>query len=184
MAAELERLRAELAQARRLARLDPLTLVWNRRGIVELLYREFRRARRERGRVAVLFVDLDRFKRLNDRGSHTAGDAVLCEVVARMQAVVRSYDPVGRYGGDEFMVIIAGSGAKRGATRSAEAIIACIRDRPIATSCGLVRVTASIGVAVAPAGARDPERLIADADRAMYAAKSAGGDAVRCGLPS
>ena len=184
MVAELERLRTELAEARRLARLDPLTQAWNRRAIVELLQRELERARREPGRVAVLFVDLDRFKSINDSDGHSAGDAVLCEAAARMRAVVRPYDPVGRYGGDEFVVIIAGTGAERGAARAAAAIGAGLRDRPVATGAGAVRVTASIGVAVAPAGARDPERLIADADRAMYAAKRAGGDAVRDDSPS
>ena len=184
MAAELERLRAELAEARRLARLDPLTQAWNRRAIVELLHRELERALRERGRVAVLFVDLDRFKRINDRHGHAAGDAVLCEAAARMRAVVRPYDAVGRYGGDEFVVIVAGAGAERGAPRAASGIADSLRGRPIATAAGAVRVTASIGLAVAPAGSRDPERLIADADRAMYAAKRAGGDAIRDDSPS
>ena len=184
MAGELERLRAELAEARRLARLDPLTQAWNRRAIVELLQRELERARRERGRVAVLFIDLDRFKGINDRHGHAAGDAVLCEAAVRMRAVVRPYDPVGRYGGDEFVVIIAGTGAERGAARAAAAIAAGLRGRPVATPAGEVKVTASIGVAVASTGARDPERLIADADRAMYAAKRAGGDAVRDDPPS
>jgi diguanylate cyclase (GGDEF)-like protein len=179
VAGELERLRAELVEARRLARVDPLTRAWNRRAIVELLHGELARARRERGRVAVLFVDLDRFKVVNDRHGHAAGDAVLCEAAARMRAVVRPYDPVGRYGGDEFVVIIAGTGAGRGAARAAAAVASGLRDRPVATPAGEVRVTASIGVAVAPAGARDPDRLIADADRAMYAAKRAGGDSVR-----
>ena len=184
MAAVLERLRAELAEARRLARLDPLTQAWNRRAIVELLHRELERARRERGRVAVLFVDLDRFKRINDRHGHAAGDAVLYEAAARMRAVVRPYDAVGRYGGDEFVVIVAGMGAEKGAPRAAAAIADSLRGRPIATPAGAVRVTASIGLAVAPAGSRDPERLIADADRAMYAAKRAGGDAIRDDSPS
>lgn len=184
MAGELERLRAELAEARRLARLDPLTRAWNRRAIVELLQRELERARRERGRVAVLFIDLDRFKAINDRHGHAAGDAVLCEAAVRMRAVVRPYDPVGRYGGDEFVVIIAGTGAERGAARAAAAIAAGLRGRPVAAPAGEVKVTASIGVAVAPVGARDPERLIADADRAMYAAKRAGGDTVRDDAPS
>ncbi|MCY4373402.1 MAG: GGDEF domain-containing protein [Spirochaetaceae bacterium] len=184
MAGELERLRAELAEARLLARLDPLTRAWNRRAIVELLERELERARRERGRVAVLFIDLDRFKRINDRHGHAAGDAVLCEAAARMRAVVRPYDAVGRYGGDEFVVIIAGTGAGRGAARAAAAVASGLRERPVATPAGEVRVTASIGVAVASAGARDPDRLIADADRAMYAAKRAGGDAVCDDPPS
>ncbi len=184
MTVELERLRAELAEARRLARLDPLTQAWNRRAIVELLHRELERARRERGRVGVLFIDLDGFKRINDTHGHAAGDAVLCEAAARMRAVVRPYDPVGRYGGDEFVVIIAGASAERGALRAAAAIAGTLRSTPIATPAGPVGVTASIGVAVAPAGARDQERLIADADRAMYAAKRAGGDAVRGNPPS
>ena len=177
-AAELERLRAELASARRLARLDPLTQSWNRRAIVELLNRELHRARRERTRVGVLFIDLDRFKRINDDHGHAAGDAVLCEATARMRAVVRPYDHVGRYGGDEFVVIVAGTGAERGAPRAAEGIVATLRSSPVLTPAGALPVTASIGVAVAAAGADDPARVIADADRAMYAAKRAGGDSV------
>lgn len=173
----VERLRAELAEARRLARIDPLTRTWNRRAIVELLHRELECARREGGRVGVLFIDLDRFKRINDTCGHAAGDAVLREAAERIRAVVRPDDPVGRYGGDEFVVIVAGAGVERGAVRAAAAIAAGLR-RPAARSAGEVRVTASIGVAVAPPGARDPERLIAAADRAMYAAKQAGGDAV------
>ena len=182
MDAELERLRMELAQERRLARLDPLTQLWNRRGILELLYREFDRARREHSRVAVLFVDLDEFKGINDSVSHAAGDEVLCEIAARMRSVVRIYDSVGRYGGDEFVVIIAGTGADRGASCVSAEITAKIRGQPIATTCGTVRVTASVGIAVAPAGAREPDRLIADADQAMYTAKVAGGDTVRSSL--
>lgn len=174
----VERLRAELAEARRLARTDPLTRAWNRRAIVELLHRELECARREGGRVGVLFIDLDRFKRINDTCGHAAGDAVLREAAERIRAVVRPDDPVGRYGGDEFVVIVAGAGVERGAVRAAAAIAAGLRRRPAAASAGEVRVTASIGVAVAPPGARDPERLIAAADRAMYAAKQAGGDAV------
>ena len=184
MAGELERLRAELAEARRLARLDPLTRAWNRRAVVELLHGELERARRERSRVAVLFIDLDRVKRINDRHGHAAGDAVLCEAAGRMRAVVRPYDAVCRYGGDEFVVIVAGTGAERGAARAAAAIAAGLRDRPVATPAGEVQVTASIGVAVAPVGAHDPERLIADADRAMYAAKRDGGNTVRDDAPS
>lgn len=176
----VERLRAELTEARRLARTDPLTRAWNRRAIVELLRRELERARREGGRVGVLFIDLDRFKRINDTCGHAAGDAVLREAAERIRAVVRPDDPVGRYGGDEFVVIVAGAGVERGAVRAAAAIAAGLRRRPVAKSVGEgeVRVTASIGVAVASPGARDPERLIAAADRAMYAAKHAGGDAV------
>lgn len=176
----VERLRAELTEARRLARTDPLTRAWNRRAIVELLRRELERARREGGRVGVLFIDLDRFKRINDTCGHAAGDAVLREAAERIRAVVRPDDPVGRYGGDEFVVIVAGAGVERNAVRAAAAIAAGLRRRPVAKSAGEgeVRVTASIGVAVAPPGARDPERLIAAADRAMYAAKHAGGDAV------
>ncbi len=176
----VERLRAELTEARRLARTDPLTRAWNRRAIVELLRRELERTRREGGRVGVLFIDLDRFKRINDTCGHAAGDAVLREAAERIRAVVRPDDPVGRYGGDEFVVIVAGAGVERGAVRAAAAIAAGLRRRPVAKSVGEgeVRVTASIGVAVAPPGARDPERLIAAADRAMYAAKHAGGDAV------
>ena len=124
---QVERLRAELAEARRQARTDPLTEAWNRRAIIELLYRELERARREGGRVGVLFVDLDRFKRINDSRGHAAGDAVLREAAARMRAAVRPYDPVGRYGGDEFVVIVAGAGAERGAERAATAIAAGLR---------------------------------------------------------
>ena len=81
-------------------------------------------------------------------------------------------------------MIVPGAGAEKGAPRAAAAIADSLRGRPIVTPAGAVRVTASIGLAVAPAGSRDPERLIADADRAMYAAKRAGGDAIRDDSPS
>lgn len=176
--AEVERLRAELAVAQRLAQVDSLTQVWNRRAIVDLLRREIDRSRRERMRVGVVFVDLDNFKSINDVHGHAAGDVVLCEAVARMCTVVRPYDHIGRWGGDELVVIVVGSGAESGALRVARQISEALRSHPVTTAAGAVSVTASIGVVVGGRDASNVERLIADADRAMYKAKRAGGDGV------
>ena len=175
---EVDQLRAELAAAQRLSQIDPLIQVWNRRAVIDILRRELDRAQRERTRIGVLFVDVDHFKQTNDIYGHAVGDIVLCEVAARMRAVIRPYDHIGRYGGDELVVIVAGNGAERGATRTAERISSAMKSGPVTIEAGAVAVTVSIGVAVADIEADDAEGLIVKADRAMYEAKRSGGDCV------
>jgi two-component system cell cycle response regulator len=103
-------LQAELIEAREALRIqathDPLTNIWNRRAIIETLSNELARAGREGVPVAVVLADLDYFKRINDTYGHVAGDAVLCEATNRMRASLRTYDTIGRYGGEEFLIIL------------------------------------------------------------------------------
>lgn len=177
-ATKVEQLRAELAEAQRLAQIDPLIQIWNRRAVIDILRRELYRGQRERTRIGVLFVDVDHFKQTNDVYGHAVGDTVLCEVAVRIRATIRPYDHVGRYGGDELLVIVAGNGAEHGAIRTAERISSAMKSRTVMTEAGAVAVTVSIGVAVADIDANDAEGLIVEADRAMYDAKRSGGDCV------
>jgi two-component system cell cycle response regulator len=105
-------LQAQLIAAREaqrhLAMHDPLTGLWNRAAILDILDRDLARFRREGRPVAVLMADIDHFKLINDTYGHLAGDAVLRETVARLQAVIRPYDSVGRYGGEEFLFVLSG----------------------------------------------------------------------------
>src|SRR6201998_2136983 len=108
---------------------DSLTALWNRGVIVELLKRELVRSRREGKGAAILLGDLDHFKRVNDEFGHLAGDDVLRETARRLVASVRSYDFVGRYGGEEFLITLANCDPMHGANR-AEAISRAIAERP------------------------------------------------------
>jgi two-component system cell cycle response regulator len=132
---------------------------------------EIVRHQRESRPLSLLMVDLDRFKLVNDTYGHLAGDAVLCEAAARMSAVARCYDGLGRYGGEEFLVVLPGcdlAAALAQAERLREAICAT----PVALPNGGLPVTCSIGVACAE-GAR-AETLIRYADEALYQAKAQG----------
>lgn len=153
---------------------DPLTGVWNRRAILEILQAEMARARRASTPLAVVMIDLDHFKRVNDTYGHLTGDDVLREAVQRMAASVRTYDSVGRYGGEEFLIILPGC-SMNAAPKQAERLRVSIGAQPIQTREGGIAVTVSVGIAV---GARLPQAngdsLLAAADSAMYAAKAAG----------
>jgi diguanylate cyclase (GGDEF)-like protein len=156
-----------------LALRDPLTGLPNRSGLEGLLAGALARARRHRRRVAVLFIDLDRFKAINDHFGHAAGDRVLREVSARLRACLRESDVVARIGGDEFLAVIE----ELESPREAEIVVQKIRleiGQPISIGAATVRCTASLGVAFGPNGRRtDPESLIAEADAAMYRTKTA-----------
>ena len=105
-------LQAELLSAREALReqatKDSLTHLWNRSSIFDILCRELARGQRERNPVGVVMVDLDHFKSINDNYGHFAGDAVLCEAARRMQNAIRQYDSIGRYGGEEFLILLSG----------------------------------------------------------------------------
>lgn len=167
----------ELDEARRSALIDGLTDAWNRRAMDEILEREFARARREGSPLTVAMIDVDHFKRVNDLHGHPAGDAVIRGVAARLRGAVRVHDAVGRYGGEEFMVVLGKAGPQEAAIVG-ERIRAEIARTPISD----ISVTASIGIAsLDPA---DPEAvtsaLVAAADRALYRAKHGGRNRV-CG---
>ncbi|GLY18306.1 hypothetical protein Kisp01_53200 [Kineosporia sp. NBRC 101677] len=167
---------------------DPLTDLPNRAYIRELLGALMHRARRGGEEVAVLFVDLDFFKRVNDRLGHAAGDEVLQTAARRIRGALRQGDIVGRQGGDEFVVLIDPVPGPAELVEIAERILDTV-GAPIMTAGGRAVISASVGIALARDGQIDAEQLLQDADLAAYRAKSHGGgrvemfdDALRTGL--
>ena len=153
---------------------DELTGLSNRRVVLEAIDREYARRRREGGDLGVVLIDLDHFKNVNDTYGHLAGDAVLKEAARRMTASVRPYDTVGRYGGEEFLVV-APSCNSSGAVKLAERIRESIQELPMPSVAGPVSITASCGVAVSTtAKPLDPQELLRSADEALYRAKENG----------
>ena len=169
--AQASRLRRRLAE---LALTDELTGLANRRGFDEALSREHARHLRTGRPVALLLVDIDHFKRVNDTWGHPAGDATLHRLGGLLNALFRPADVVGRFGGEEFAVVI-GDCRPEQALERARGICATVRhvaggwEHPI---------TVSVGVAAYPGRAPAPTEMIAAADRALYAAKAAGRDRV------
>jgi two-component system cell cycle response regulator len=162
-----ERLRAELDRSLELAVTDPLTGLRNRRYVRRHLEGVLRNAG-----AAVLLIDVDRFKSVNDSLGHAAGDIVLREVAERVRAHIRSADVVARYGGEEFLVVMAGTAAEE-AAMVAERLRAAIAASPVMAEGQAVPVTASIGVASCESGTLSDD-VIAAADTALYAAKKGG----------
>ena len=159
---------------RELATRDPLTGLFNRGAILELLQRELARSERQGVSIGVIIADLDHFKKVNDTHGHLIGDAVLCEAAKRMKAAVRTYDFVGRYGGEEFLIFSPGCDL-RDACQQAERIREYIAREPVVTPPASVQITASFGVCASGAGVRnDFTTLINAADAALYRAKERG----------
>jgi diguanylate cyclase (GGDEF)-like protein len=131
---------------------------------------------RRRASLAVLFIDLDRFKLVNDRADHSAGDRVLCEMANRLTSMTRSVDLVARFGGDEF-VAFAEVDHENDALDMAERIRVGLSG-PVAVGSGQLVVTASVGVVLTADGSTSPAALLRDADNAMYQAKRSGRDQV------
>jgi len=154
---------------RHLALHDPLTGLANRSLLIENLRAALAAGRRDGACTAVLVVDLDRFKDINDQLGHEAGDAVLEQVAERMCAVVREGDTVARSGGDEFTIVLPATSAEtavEAATRLADAL----RD-PIEHGGEVIIAGGSVGIAIAPQHGDDPQHLFRHADAAMYRAK-------------
>lgn len=159
---------------------DALTGLWNRGAILEVLGRELSRAHRCGASLAVALVDLDHFKRINDTHGHPAGDAVLREAGSRMSSSLRPYDAVGRYGGEEFLIVLPGCDVPFGLA-CAERLRKSLARDGIQVGDRLLPVTCSVGVA-ASAGDHesDAEALLSAADQALYRAKAEGRNRV-CG---
>jgi diguanylate cyclase (GGDEF)-like protein/PAS domain S-box-containing protein len=153
---------------------DPLTNLPNRAFLDDLLRRAMRRVKRQpEYTFAVLFVDLDRFKQVNDTLGHATGDRVLAEVAKRLQTCVRPGDVVTRLAGDEFCVLLDDIGDGRDATRVARRILESL-DEPLQVEGRTLFTGASIGIAVSEGDTLEPEHLMRNADTAMYRAKTGG----------
>jgi diguanylate cyclase (GGDEF)-like protein len=153
---------------------DALTSLLNRGTIVELLARELTRTRRENGCTIAVLGDLDHFKLVNDTHGHHVGDEVLREIARRLLGSVRSYDFVGRYGGEEFLLVLNNCDAKKSLER-AEEIRGAVCHSPIATSQGPLSMTVSVGVIASHGrGLETVEEVLCEVDRALYSAKHAG----------
>lgn len=158
--------------------LDPLTGLWNHEEILHILEEELLRADREKREVCTIMVDIDHFKRVNDTYGHLAGDAVLKMIARKMLATVRPYDSIGRYGGEEFLVVLPGFESRKAAA-FAERLRCSVAADDMDTSEGIIPITISLGVAVSSNEERlDPNSLIAMADAALYRAKRKGRNCV------
>jgi diguanylate cyclase (GGDEF)-like protein/PAS domain S-box-containing protein len=154
---------------------DPLTGLPNRRHFVERLEREIQRANQRHERIAVLFLDLDRFKLVNDSLGHSAGDRLLVAVADRLSTTMGPTDVVARFGGDEFTILCHNVTSEETAELVAERLAQAV-NRPVALMEGEVFVTASVGIALSGNAADTPETLLRNADAAMYRAKDNGRD--------
>jgi diguanylate cyclase (GGDEF)-like protein len=180
--AAFETLETTIADNRRLMALattDPLTRVLNRRALADRLAIEMDRARRYASELAILLIDLDFFKRINDTAGHLVGDEVLRQLAARIQSGVRTVDIVARYGGEEFVVILPETSAA-GAMTFADRLRMAIETHEFPVGEGNLRLTVSIGVSTFPAAnVASADDLFARADAAMYRAKQDGRNQVR-----
>jgi diguanylate cyclase (GGDEF)-like protein len=171
-------LQAQLLSAREALReqatKDSLTRLWSRSSILEIMQRELSRGQRENSPVGVVLLDLDHFKAINDTYGHFAGDAVLKEATRRMQGAIREYDSMGRYGGEEFLVLFPGCDQQSTPER-AERLRSCLASEPLLLNDISVTLTASFGATAALPGVdNSSENLIRTADDAMYRAKRLG----------
>jgi diguanylate cyclase (GGDEF)-like protein len=168
---ELQRALHELQQQ---AITDVLTGLYNRRFLYEVLPRELARGRRSNTPVAVVMMDIDHFKRVNDTCGHEAGDRVLKAIARVTEATVRASDVCCRYGGEEFCVVLPES-PPEGARERAEAIRAAVEQLEVEGPDGKrLKVTVSLGIAVCPGHGADVDSLLRAADEALYDAKAAG----------
>ena len=157
----------------RQANFDQLTGLPNRHMFLDRLQHEAAHAKREGACLALLFIDLDHFKQVNDSLGHEKGDMLLRQAARRISERVRATDTVARLGGDEFTVILAGVGQLGGIERVLQELTAALA-LPFVLEGDTAQVSASVGVALYPADAESPDTLLRHADQAMYAAKSAG----------
>ncbi|MBI4480946.1 MAG: diguanylate cyclase [Acidobacteria bacterium] len=153
---------------------DAMTGVWNHAAILEILRAELARSRREKHSVGIVLLDLDNFKKVNDCYGHLAGDSVLREVVRRLHAHLRSYDFIGRYGGEEFLVVLPNSKPET-AVKQAERLRLAISETPLDNPEGNIPITVSLGVSVSCGTmAKEDDSLLKAADVALYRAKNLG----------
>ena len=169
-----EVLREQAIELREQAEKDTLTKLWNRRSILEILERELARIQRQDTPLSLLMLDLDHFKSINDTHGHLAGDEVLRETGRRLKAAVRQYDSVGRYGGEEFLVVMPGCGGVD-VENQAQRLRLSLCQQPMRIGDKEMTVTGSFGATFAlPAYRVSQQDLVKVADEALYRAKRAG----------
>jgi two-component system cell cycle response regulator len=176
-------LQSELIAAREALReqatTDSLTRLLNRAAILEAMRRDLIRSRREHGCLTVSMADIDHFKDVNDRFGHAAGDAVLVEVSRRMLSVMRPYDTIGRYGGEEFVIVVPGC-ADAASIGLVERVRQRVAQDPIPFVGGSVSVTMSFGVCATRSDQpAELDSILRTADAALYEAKKAGRNCIR-----
>lgn len=165
---------------RREAAHDGLTSLWNRKAILEILQRELLRTERDHQPVGLIMIDVDHFKNINDTRGHAAGDSVLRIIASGIAAMVRPYDALGRYGGEEFLIVAPNCGLAE-TWELAERVRAHVAACNIMAGGSTVRVSLSLGVATGDAAA-DLEKVLHAADAALYQAKHAGRNRVEPSL--
>jgi diguanylate cyclase (GGDEF)-like protein len=157
---------------RREASRDGLTGLWNRKAILEIFERELLRSQRGGGSVGVIMADVDHFKAVNDSRGHVVGDLVLRIIASEIAAVVRPYDSVGRYGGEEFLIVVPGCGAAE-TWELADRVRSSVANCSVVAGGSCVNVSLSMGIAAGNSAA-DTEKLLQAADTALYLAKNSG----------
>jgi diguanylate cyclase (GGDEF)-like protein len=167
-------LKAVIAQADEVSHTDALTFLHNRRQILNLMQSEVNRAERYGTPLSISMIDIDHFKNVNDTFGHTVGDKVLVHIAKLLRQGVRDTDSVGRYGGEEFLVLLPNTNLKKAADQAAR-LCACVREDEIPVK-KKVHLTISIGIAQYRVGEENWQNLLTRADTAMYKAKHAGRD--------
>ena len=167
---DLLRAREELRER---ASKDLLTMLPNRAAIDDVIEQEFARCHRDRRTVGIILLDIDHFKKINDTHGHFAGDAVLRETATRLRSNMRTYDQVGRYGGEEFLIVLPNCDMDQ-ASLQAERIRGMLYDHPMMIEGAELRVTASFGVTISDGVSGPPDIFVRVADEALYKAKASG----------
>jgi diguanylate cyclase (GGDEF)-like protein len=176
--ARIVELQDSLIQAREALREqamhDHLTHLLNRRATMDFCVSELSRADRDQKPLTAIMVDVDHFKSINDRFGHLTGDGVLCEIARRLRISIRAYDTVGRFGGEEFLIVVPGSGVAQGLAQ-AERLREVVCSQPIIFKDLSINVTVSVGVVtLGHPTPHDLEALLGLADQALYRAKAGG----------
>lgn len=177
---DLLRAREELRER---ANKDLLTMLPNRPAIVTMLEQELARCHRDERTVGIILLDIDHFKRINDTHGHFAGDAVLRETAARLRSNMRQYDQIGRYGGEEFLVVLPNCELEQASNQAERMRLKLHADMMMVDGIEL-RVSASFGVTISDGSQRGPDAFIRIADQALYRAKASGRNCVMAMLPS
>lgn len=170
---DITQLKKDQERMELLAFYDPLTGLANRRLFKDRLDQALKKVRRQKNHMALLYLDLDRFKEINDDYGHDAGDVLLIEIANRLRHAVRDSDVISRIGGDEFNLILHDLGCEQDAISVAEKVLESV-NQPIDIGVKEVTISASIGITLAPDDGVDAKELIKNADVAMYQSKQLG----------